>query len=79
MNAFAQRTVSHNALLQDEVQIEFQTGFQPENQPDSPMKPPLSVTPLIAAHFDKAALSYFGAANLQQQVALDLAVHLPKH
>lgn len=34
-------------------------------------------TPVIAAHFDKAASSYFTAATLQQQVALDLAALLP--
>lgn len=37
----------------------------------------LSTTPVIAAHFDKAATSYLNAATLQQQVALDLAALLP--
>lgn len=35
--------------------------------------------PLIAAHFDKAAISYLQAATLQQQVAQDLAKLLPAH
>jgi malonyl-CoA O-methyltransferase len=36
-----------------------------------------TMTPVIAAHFDKAATSYCNAATLQQQVALDLAKLLP--
>lgn len=36
-----------------------------------------TMTPVIAAHFDKAATSYCSAATLQQQVALDLAALLP--
>lgn len=36
----------------------------------------LSFSPVIAAHFDKAAASYVNAATLQQQVALDLAALL---
>jgi malonyl-CoA O-methyltransferase len=36
-----------------------------------------SITPVIAAHFDKAATSYVTAATLQQHVALDLAALLP--
>lgn len=35
-------------------------------------------TPVIAAHFDKAAHSYLTAATLQQQVVQDLALLLPK-
>ncbi|RVU40785.1 malonyl-[acyl-carrier protein] O-methyltransferase BioC [Rheinheimera riviphila] len=36
-----------------------------------------SFSPVIAAHFDKAASSYVNAATLQQQVALDLTALLP--
>jgi len=38
-----------------------------------------SMTPQIAAHFDKAARSYRSAATLQHQVAADLAALLPAH
>jgi malonyl-CoA O-methyltransferase len=79
MNALVQRTITQNPVQQDDVPTERQLGNQPGTESDCWQQQALSVTPLIAAHFDKAALSYFGAANLQQQVALDLAVHLPKH
>jgi len=42
-----------------------------------PSEPQPAMTPIIAAHFDKAASSYCAAATLQQQVALDLAALLP--
>jgi len=47
-----------------------------QDQLQDRMKLP-SFSPVIAAHFDKAAGSYINAATLQQQVALDLAALLP--